>query len=190
MWPRRGPFKVTVHGYGNELCTSLERGVKRGNLWSDGCRRWCPICFSSLQFTASAALSKQLGSKTGCSAISSSPFRFFHRSFLLCSVGNVLERTYFLDFSGEMYNYSALPVVWMPILQFFSRTSINGDGAGVFTGGHCRLYKHAGVKNAVMSRCLMDSCGFDNKNSLLSWCNTIIVNLFYDACQRKESYQR
>lgn len=57
-WQHKG-----IGGHSNELCTSPARGVKRGNLWNDGCRRWCPICFSSLEFTASAALSKQLGSK-------------------------------------------------------------------------------------------------------------------------------
>lgn len=61
-----------------QLCASLARGVKRGNFWNDGCRRWCPICFSSLQFTASAMLCKQLGSTTRPSAISQPPFSFFH----------------------------------------------------------------------------------------------------------------
>lgn len=71
-WRRKG-----IRGHGNELCSSPARRVKRGNFWNDGCRRWCPICFSSLEFKASAALCKQLGSKTGHSAISSSPFHFF-----------------------------------------------------------------------------------------------------------------
>lgn len=92
-WQRKG-----IRGHGNELCTPPERGVKRGNFWYDGCRRWCPICFSSLEFTASAALCKQLGSKTRRSAISSAPSPFFvffssFPSFFFSFQGYVLERT-------------------------------------------------------------------------------------------------
>lgn len=47
-----------------ELRTSSERVVKRGNFRNDGWLRWCPICLCSLEFTTSAALCKQLGSKT------------------------------------------------------------------------------------------------------------------------------
>lgn len=56
----------------------------------------------------------------------------------------------------------------------------------VLTGGHSCLYTQAQVTNAVMSRCLMDSCGHDNKNSLLSWKKAIIV----DGCRLKEFFQR
>lgn len=98
-----------IRGHGNELCPSPERGVKRGNFWNDGCRRWCPICFSSLEFTASAALCKQLGSKTGRSAISST-VHFFPLLFIMlsrqCPWENII-----LDFSGEILSYSALPIV-------------------------------------------------------------------------------
>lgn len=77
-WLFSGParsvtHKVTEWGirkHSNELCTSAER-VKRGHFWNDGCRRWCPICFNSSKFTAFAAPCKQLGKKTGPSAISS-----------------------------------------------------------------------------------------------------------------------
>lgn len=106
MPPRVSPPKWHCKGnreHGNELCTSSERGVKRGNFWNDGCQRWCPMCFSSLEFTASAALCKQLGSKTGCSAISSSLFRspppppsFFMLGWQ-CPWENII-----LDFSGGM----------------------------------------------------------------------------------------
>lgn len=117
LWgPRVSPPKWQckgIRGHDNELCASPERGVKRGNFWNDGCRRWCPICFSSLEFTASAALCKQLGSKTGCSAIPP-PFSFF---FLMlsrqCPSENII-----LDFSGEILHCTAVPIVWMPILQF------------------------------------------------------------------------
>lgn len=100
-WQRKG-----IHGHGNELCSSPARRVKRGNFWNDGCRRWCPICFSSLEFKASAALCKQLGSKTGHSAISSSPFHFFFLPPILCflfiflpsSLCSVLEREHSFRF--------------------------------------------------------------------------------------------
>lgn len=189
-WPCKG-----IRGHGNELCASPERGVKRGNFWNDGCRRWCPICFSSLEFTASAALCKQLGSKSGCSTISSSPFHFFPLSFFFffmlgrqCPWENII-----LDFSGEILNYSALSIVWMPILQFLlvhlSPVTEQNCGAKCLRGGHCCRYKRAGVKNTAVSRCLMDSCGYDNRNSLLSWWKTIIVNLFYDVCRLKEFFE-
>lgn len=71
-WQRKG-----ICRHANEMRTSPARWAKRGNFWNDGCRPWCPIRFSSFEFTASAALCKQLGSKTGCSAISTSPFHFF-----------------------------------------------------------------------------------------------------------------
>lgn len=89
-WQRKG-----IRGHGNELCTSPARGVKRANFWNDGCRRWCPICFSSLEFTASAALCKQLGSKTGCSAISSSPFHFPPPSYLYARSAMSLREHHF-----------------------------------------------------------------------------------------------
>lgn len=80
------PPRPECHHQSDNAKGSAGRGrererVKRGNFWNDGCWRWCPICFSSLEFTASAALCKQLGSKTGCSAISSSPFLFFSPPF-------------------------------------------------------------------------------------------------------------
>lgn len=91
-WQHKG-----ICGHGNEMCASPARGVKRGNFWNDGCRRWCPICFSSLEFTASAALCKQLGSKTGCSAISTSPSHFFFYAQSVCPWENII-----LDFSWEI----------------------------------------------------------------------------------------
>lgn len=71
----------------------------------------------------------------------------------------------------------------------------------MFTGGphhHCHPPTNprslSGVKNAVMSRCLMDSREFDSKNSLPPWWKAMIVNLFisffiyfYDACRPRSS---
>lgn len=84
--------------HGNELCAFPARGVKRGNFWNDGCRRWCPICFSSLQFTASAVLCKQLGSITPCSAISLLPPSSFSSIFFHAQSAMSLREDHFRFF--------------------------------------------------------------------------------------------
>ena len=74
-----------------------------------------------------------------------------------------------LDFSGEILNGSASPIVWTAILRFLpvhlSPVTEQNCRAKCLQEGHARPEKHAGVKDAVMSRCLMDSCGCDDKNS-------------------------
>lgn len=134
-WQRKG-----VRGHGNELCSSPARRVKRGNFWNDGCRRWCPMCFSSLEFKASAALRKQLGSKTGHPAISSSPFHFFFPPptdslffififFFLCEARSAvsLRENTVLDFSwGTRRRFACCLDANIAV---FTRASITGDRA-------------------------------------------------------------
>lgn len=108
-----------IHRHDNEPCASPERGVKRGNFWNDGCRRWCPICFSSLEFTASAALCKQLGSKTG--------FFFFLMLGRQCPSENII-----LDFSGEILNHSGCMGYCLDgNIAVFTCASIISDRAGL-----------------------------------------------------------
>lgn len=127
--PQVSPLKWQSEGIPRMKCALFPRDrEKRGNFRDDGCWRWRPIRFGSLKFTTSAALCKQLGSKTGCSAISRSPFHFSLSVFFpptssfcfLCTRSAVsLRKCTTLDFSREILNYRALPIVWMPILLFF-----------------------------------------------------------------------
>lgn len=98
------------------------------------------------------------------------------------------------DSSGEILHYSAVPIVWMPILQFLpvhlSKVTEQDCCVKCLQEGTVACISMQVLRMPSWAGVLWVVCGYDKKNSLLFWWKAIIVNLFYDVCRLKGFFPR